>query len=54
MKRAKVRGLLRNLMVVAGNSGVREFALKVQKFVKHEDEHVRSHAEWAGKKLTEQ
>jgi epoxyqueuosine reductase QueG len=46
--------LLRNLMVVAGNSGLRELAPKVCRFLRHDDEHVRSHAEWAVKKLTEQ
>lgn len=51
MKRAKVKGLLRNLMVVAGNSGVPQLLPKLQKFLKHEDEHVRSHAEWAIGKL---
>ena len=47
MKRAKIRGLLRNLMVVAGNSGVTEFVPKLRRFLRHEDVHVRSHAEWA-------
>jgi epoxyqueuosine reductase len=51
VKRAKIKGLLRNLMVVAGNSGVREFLPKLQSFLTHEDEHVRSHAEWAARKL---
>ena len=51
MKRAKIKGLLRNLMVVVGNSGIREFLSKLQRFLTHEDEHVRSHAEWAAKKL---
>ena len=51
MKRAKVKGLLRNLMVVAGNSGVKAFAPRLKRFLTHEDEHVRSHAEWAAKKL---
>jgi epoxyqueuosine reductase len=51
MKRAKIKGLLRNLMVVAGNSGVREFLPKLQRFFSHEDEHVRSHAQWAAEKL---
>ena len=32
MKRAKIKGLLRNLMVVAGNSGVREFLPKLRRF----------------------
>ncbi len=52
MKRAKVKGLLRNLMVVAGNSGSRELLPKLQRFLTHADEHVRSHAEWAIKTLT--
>jgi epoxyqueuosine reductase len=51
MKRAKIRELLRNLMIVVGNSGVRELASKLQRFYSHEDEHVRSHAKWAGEKL---
>ena len=53
MKRAKIKGLLRNLMVVVGNSGVREFLPKLKQFLAHEDEHVRSHAQWAIKKLDE-
>ena len=51
MKRAKVRGVLRNLMVVVGNSGRREFLPKLRKFLLHNDEHVRSHAEWAANRL---
>jgi epoxyqueuosine reductase len=53
MKRAKVKGLLRNLMVVAGNSGVHRLLPKLQRFLTHDDEHVRSHAAWAVKKLGE-
>jgi epoxyqueuosine reductase QueG len=51
MKRAKIRGLLRNLMVVAGNSGMKDFIPKLRRFLNHEDEHVRSHAQWAIDKL---
>jgi len=51
MKRAGVKGLLRNLMVVAGNSGVREFLPKLREFLSHQDQQVRSHAEWAANKL---
>ena len=51
MKRAKIKGLLRNLMVVVGNSGVRDFMPTLDKFLGHEDTHVRSHAEWALRKL---
>jgi epoxyqueuosine reductase len=51
LKRAKVRGLLRNLMVVAGNCGLTSLIPKLQRFLNHDDEHVRSHAQWAVKKL---
>src|SRR6185295_2217165 len=44
MRRAKVKGLLRNLMVVAGNSGVARFVPLLEKFLVHPDEVVRSHA----------
>jgi epoxyqueuosine reductase len=47
IKRAKVKGLLRNLMVVAANSGRAHLLPKLRKFLSHEDPHVRSHAEWA-------
>jgi len=51
MKRARIRGLVRNLMVVAGNSGVRRFAKKLARFLEHPDPQVRSHARWAREKL---
>jgi epoxyqueuosine reductase len=51
MKRAKLKGLLRNLMVVVGNSGARRLIPSVARFLLHEDEHVRSHAEWAMRRL---
>ena len=53
MKRAKIKGLVRNLMVVAGNSGSREYLSRLRRFLKHDDEHVRSHAEWAIDKIEE-
>jgi epoxyqueuosine reductase len=52
MKRAKVKGLLRNLMVVSGNSGARQLVPKLRKYLAHPDENVRSHAEWAIKTLS--
>jgi epoxyqueuosine reductase len=51
MRRAKVKGLLRNLMVVAGNSGVWEFAEAIERYLSHSDSSVRSHARWALEKL---
>ena len=53
MKRAKVKGLVRNLMVVVGNSGVKRFLPSLERYLKHEDEHVRSHAAWAIRRLAE-
>jgi epoxyqueuosine reductase len=51
LKRARVRGLVRNLMVVAGNSGLVKLIPRLRRFLQHEDEHVRSHADWAIRKL---
>jgi len=51
LKRAKVKGLLRNLMVVAGNSRRRRLIPRLERFLQHEDEHVRSHAAWAIREL---
>jgi epoxyqueuosine reductase len=47
LKRAKVGGLVRNLMVVAGNSGMKQLLPKLERFLGHTSEHVRSHALWA-------
>ena len=52
MRRAKVKGLLRNLMVVVANSGQAKLLPKLRKFLTHEDQHVRSHAEWTIKILS--
>ena len=52
LKRAKVRGLLRNLMVVAANSGLKSLVPGLQRFLSHEDENVREHAAWALEKLS--
>src|SRR4051812_9516629 len=51
MRRAKVKGLLRNLMVVVGNSGVVRFKSSLSRFLDHPDDVVRSHAKWAIEKL---
>jgi epoxyqueuosine reductase len=47
MKRAKVKGLLRNLLTVAGNSGARTLVPRLRRFLNHEDAAVREHAAWA-------
>jgi epoxyqueuosine reductase len=51
LKRAKLKGLLKNLMVVAGNSGRPELLPRLQRFLTHADETVRRHAEWAVERL---
>ena len=51
MKRAKVVGLLRNLMVVTGNSGVTGLLPKLRRFLSHSDEIVGKHAQWAAETL---
>ena len=53
LKRAKVQGLVRNLMVVAGNSGLRRLCTKLERFLEHSDAVVRSHARWAIDRLTD-
>lgn len=54
MRRAKVKGLLRNLMIVAGNSGVGKFSAMLAKFLEHPDDVVRSHAKWSIDRLESQ
>jgi epoxyqueuosine reductase len=49
--RARVHGLVRNLMVVVGNSGLARLKEKLRKFLEHPDRDVRSHARWAMKRL---
>lgn len=51
LKRARVAGLIRNLMVVVGNSGVRRFKTKLDRFLDHPDAVIRSHARWALERL---
>lgn len=52
MKRARVRGLVRNLMVVVGNSGLERLTAKLERFFDYPDPDVRSHAKWARDRLT--
>jgi epoxyqueuosine reductase len=51
MKRAKVKGLLRNLMVVVGNSGAGQLIPRLRRFLNHDEAVVREHAQWAIDKL---
>jgi epoxyqueuosine reductase len=51
LKRAKVVGLIRNLLVVAGNSGPRELLPRISRFLAHADNVVRRHAQWAVERL---
>jgi len=51
LARAGKAGLLRNGLTVLGNSGDRDHAATVERYVEHENEGVRSHARWALEKL---
>lgn len=47
LKRTKVKGLLRNLMIVAGNSGLQRLLPRLERFRSHPDATVRTSADWA-------
>ena len=51
VKRAKRKGLLRNVLVAAGNSGNSRYSELVKKFLTDNDPLVRKHAVWALWKL---
>ncbi len=51
IKRAKYRGWLRNLCVVMGNSGDRQFIPWLEAAAGHSDPVVREHAAWALRRL---
>jgi epoxyqueuosine reductase len=51
IRRTKVKGLLRNLMIVAGNSGQVQLLPRLRRFLDHTEETVRTHAAWAVAKL---
>jgi epoxyqueuosine reductase len=51
MKRVKLRGLLRNACVVAGNSGDKTLLPRLINLVSHEEPLVRAHAVWAVQQL---
>lgn len=47
VKRAKRRGLLRNVLIAMGNSGQRSFLPSIKKLLGDEEPLVRAHAAWA-------
>jgi epoxyqueuosine reductase QueG len=53
IKRVKYRGWLRNLCVVAGNSGDPRLLSWLERMRFHEDAVVREHAEWAIQRMAE-
>jgi len=51
LRRSKYRGLLRNALVVAGNSGRNELLPLIRRWAEADDEWVAEHARWARAKL---
>jgi len=51
IKRAKRKGLVRNVLVAMGNSGERDLIPRVKEFLADDDPMVRAHAVWALWKL---
>lgn len=51
VERTRYRGFLRNVAVAMGNSGNRDFLEPLETLVRHDDEVVREHAEWAIRRI---
>lgn len=51
LERARIRGMMRNLMVVVGNSGLARLRPKLEGFLEHPDANIRAHARWAAARL---
>jgi len=51
VKRARRKGFLKNILVVMGNSGSKEFIPDIKEYLNDEDPIVRAHAAWALSKL---
>jgi len=54
IKRAKWRGLLRNVAVAMGNSGCKDAIPDLERLLQSEDPVIRRHAAWALKKISDQ
>lgn len=53
MRRSKYRGLMRNVLIAAGNSGDRSLCAQIEKFIHSEDEMLVEHAQWALARIDE-
>jgi len=53
VKRAKYRGMLRNVAVAMGNSGLKKFRPTLEKLAQHPDPVVQEHAIWGLERLGE-
>ena len=51
VKRARYRGLLRNVAVAMGNSGLPKFRPVLERLAQHPDPLVQEHARWALERL---
>jgi epoxyqueuosine reductase len=47
VKRAKLKGLLRNAAIAMGNSGDRKHLPRLRELARHDDPAVAEHARWA-------
>ena len=54
VKRAKWRGFIRNVLVAIGNSGLKEYLPRVEKFLSHPEALLQKHARWAYEQLQRQ
>lgn len=53
MRRSKYRGLMRNVLIAAGNSGDSSLRAQVEVFLHSADEVLAEHAQWALARIDE-
>ncbi|MFQ3612078.1 MAG: hypothetical protein SNJ72_11355, partial [Fimbriimonadales bacterium] len=53
VRRAKWEGIVRNALIVAGNSGNQRYLPLIERYLQHPNPLLREHAEWAHRRLTE-
>ncbi|MBI4463472.1 MAG: hypothetical protein HY647_02100 [Acidobacteria bacterium] len=53
LQRARYRGLLRNVAVAMGNSGLPQFRGVLERLAQHPDPVIQEHARWAVNRLSQ-